>query len=90
MTILSPIFTKIESLNGPLPTELTAATLMLYTVPNTSSFTYIFFIRILYSMNLPLSCEQLTSFHTTLLVTGLTWSDVGKPTGTIQGKWVIK
>ena len=38
--IPSAICTVIGSLKGPLPTELTAATLTLYTVPNTRSFKY--------------------------------------------------
>ena len=37
-----PISTTIGLLKGPLPTELTAATLMLYSVPNTKSFNMIF------------------------------------------------
>ena len=34
-----PICTSTGSLNGPLPIEFTPATLMLYTLPNTRSFT---------------------------------------------------
>ena len=39
MYLLVPICTSTGSLKGPLPIEFTPATLMLYTLPNTRSFT---------------------------------------------------
>ena len=85
-------------LKGPLPTELTAATLMLYSLPNTRSFAMMYLsvlvrwyvillllIITIYSVSKPLCSEQSTSPHVILLAVAFSGQTETVPVGALVG-----